>query len=241
MLAPAPLTDAQLAHYFREGYVLAPGLVPRPAINALVQAAQRIAAPDGSVWTASTFDHQQPTKDADLHRLLVEPAVIAAAEQIFEAPARVYYGMVAVVPARGGKGLPWHQDNQYSHLIPSALNIFIACCRVTADKANLWVAPRSHLQGVQPSREAGGEWGGHRTAVVEPTNGLLMPDLAPGDAVIFDRCTYHRSGPNATPAPRYAYAAQYQADYTRAALTGEKDPLRMRARDLQQKLAELLA
>jgi hypothetical protein len=53
--------------------------------------------------------------------MLVEPNIIAAVEQLFEAPARVYYGMTAVVPANGGNGLPWHQDNQYSQILPLLL------------------------------------------------------------------------------------------------------------------------
>jgi hypothetical protein len=59
--------------------------------------------------------------------MLVEPNIIAAVEQLFEAPARVYYGMTAVCPANGGNGLPWHQDNQYSQILPAALNTSSRC------------------------------------------------------------------------------------------------------------------
>jgi ectoine hydroxylase-related dioxygenase (phytanoyl-CoA dioxygenase family) len=63
-------------------------------------------------------------------------------EQIFEAPARVYYGMLAIVPAHGGKGLEWHQDNMYDVVRDVLLNTFVALCDITTDKAILWVAPR---------------------------------------------------------------------------------------------------
>ena len=46
---------------------------------------------------------------------------------------------------------------------------------------------------------------------------------------IFDRSTYLRSFTNETNEHRYAYAAQYQADYARLAKTGEKDPRKLRA------------
>ncbi len=237
---PHPLSDEQIAEYYREGYTLASGLVPTSSIDAMLA---HVPEPDpssrGGTWMPMVFQHDDPMRDAELHRLLVEPSVFGAAEQIFEAPAHVYYGMVAIVPPGGGSGLPWHQDNQYSLILPSALNIFIACCDISLEMAMLWVAPRSHLLGRQPSREAGGRFGAHRTAVVEPENGIRLAAMKKGDAVIFDRNTYHRSLTNESERPRYAYAAQYQAAYSRPADTGRKDTTRMPARDLHQRFQAL--
>jgi len=239
-MAESPLTEAQVAEYYREGYIVAPGLVPEASIDKLIT---EVKLPewlkDGGDWTPMIFDHKEPTKDARLHRLLVEPSVINAVEQIFELPARVYFGMVAIVPARGGKGLPWHQDNQYSTILNGALNVFIACCDITPDKAMLWVAPKSHLQGTLPAHLSETH-GGHREADVAPETGIQLEKLNKGDVVIFDRNTLHRSLKNDTSKHRYAYAAQYQADNAREALTGEKDPMRMRACDLREQLLPLL-
>lgn len=235
------LCEEQIAHFYREGYVVVPGLVPRATIARQVTAVQAVLAPPaGGAWTPSVFEHTDPTKSAPLHRLLVEPTVIRAAEQLLGSPPRVYYGMVAIVPAGGGTGLPWHQDNQYSTILGGALNVFLACCDVTPDMANLWVAPRSHLAGVRPSHEKGGVWGGHREADVEPDNGFVLPALAAGDACIFDRNLLHRSLLNETAAHRYAYAAQYQSDHAREASTGRRDPLRLPAWELRARLLPLL-
>jgi ectoine hydroxylase-related dioxygenase (phytanoyl-CoA dioxygenase family) len=94
--------------------------------------------------------------------------------------------------------LPWHQDNQYSQVIPAALNTFVALCDISPEKAILHVAPGTHKLGTQPSKEAGDGYGGHRTAVVEPENGMPLPGLKAGDVCIFDRNTYHRSLKNET-------------------------------------------
>jgi hypothetical protein len=48
-------------------------------------------------------------ENAHVPRLLVEPSIVAAVEQNFAVPARIYFGMVSVVPARGATGLPWRQ------------------------------------------------------------------------------------------------------------------------------------
>jgi ectoine hydroxylase-related dioxygenase (phytanoyl-CoA dioxygenase family) len=225
-----PLSEDQIQHYFREGYVVVENLVPRPVIAAVMDAAQpRLRQSD--FWQPTTFEHADPQKDAALHRLLWEPAVYGAASQLLASPARVYYGMLAVVPAHGGRGLPWHQDNQYTHLLGGALNVFIALSHITADMAQLWVAPRSHLAGVRPAQRAAIHQG-HMETLQAPENGLCLGELTPGSACIFDRSTLHRSLQNTTDRPRFAYAAQYQSDFAREAKTGKKDPLRMRAEDL---------
>ena len=229
-----PLTEAQIEQYFREGYLIVPGLVPLEVIDQVLGA---IKPPDESAttWTPTIFAHARPLESPEIHAILAEPDVVGAVEQIFEAPARVYYGMVAVVPAKGGRGLAWHQDNQYSQVLGNALNVFVALCEVTPEKANLWIAPKSHLGGVQVSKVTQGETGGtpgHLTGLIDPANGIPLPTLHKGDACIFDRSTYHRSTQNHTSEHRYAYAAQYCADYARDATTGAKNPSRMKATDL---------
>ena len=227
------LTSAQIAQYYREGYLVVEGLVPHTTIASVMEAARDVAFTDGGGWTPKIFDPHRPDQDANLHRLLVEPAITQAVEQLFEAPARVYYGMLAIVPPNGGKGLPWHQDNQYDQIVGNALNVFIALDNITADMAMLWVAPGTHLKGVQPSQTNTTTAPGHREAIVEPENGIPLPGLNRGDVCIFDRSTYHRSLRNETDRARYAYAAQYMAEYSRLASTGEKDPIKRPVAELR--------
>jgi ectoine hydroxylase-related dioxygenase (phytanoyl-CoA dioxygenase family) len=227
------LTEEQIEHYYREGYVLLPGLIPRPVIEEVLAAA-RVHPKEvtGDKWQSRIFDHENPLNDAAIHRLLVEPNVVAAAHDLLSSEPRVWYGMLAIVPANGGNGLPWHQDNMYTTLLGGALNVFIALSEITPEKANLWIAPRSHRYGILPAGGSKLYGGAHREAVTDPENGFCLPTLQPGDACIFDRNTLHRSLQNHTDTDRYAYAAQYQSDHARRAEDGKKDPKRMRARDL---------
>ncbi len=227
-----PLTEEQIEHYYREGYVVAPGLVPRVSVEAVLGATAGHAVRDNDRWQARIFEHDQPEKDAGIHRLLAEPNVVGAVADIFAAPPRVYYGMLAVVPAHGGNGLPWHQDNQYNQILGGALNVFIALCDITSEKAILWVAPQTHRRGVQASKQNDTTAPGHREAIVEPENGMPLPTMRVGDACIFDRSTYHRSLKNETDEHRYAYAAQFVAENARRAESGKKDPKWMLASDL---------
>ncbi len=229
------LSEEQVESYYREGYVIARQLISPDITEQIASNAQKRFR-DSKQWQAIIFDHDEPEKDPDIHRLLWEPNVIETAEQLLGSEPRIYYGMLAIVSPHGGKGLPWHQDNQYTQILGGALNIFVALVDITPDMANLWVAPQSHRQGVQPSKE-NPDMEGHRETVVEPTNGILLPTLSAGDACIFDRNTYHRTLRNETDRPRFAYASQFQSDHARSADTGKQDARIIRARDLGTRIA----
>jgi len=211
------LTETQIETYYREGYVVAEGLVPDAVAASVREAASQRKVESGGGWTPSIFDPEQPEADADLHRCLTEPRVLSAVEQVFENKPAIFYGMVAVVPPRGGKGLEWHQDNQYTQLLGRALNVFIALGDITPDMAILWVAPQTHRLGMQRSETQDG----HRKAA-DPGNGQPLPAMKAGDACIFDRNTLHRSLTNDTDLPRYAYAAQFAEVTAREAETGKR-------------------
>lgn len=225
------LTEEQIAHYYREGYVLVRGLLPQMVIeDVMAEARQRVRT--GDKWQATIFDHENPTVDAKIHQILHTPQVVEAAADLLGTEPRVYYGMLAIVPAQGGNGLPWHQDNQYTHILGGALNVFIALSEITPDMATLWVGPRTHRMGVLPSEANTTTAPGHRESAYQPDDPIQLPTLQPGDTCIFDRSTLHRSLQNTTDRNRFAYAAQFQAAHSRAADTGEKDPKRMLASDL---------
>ena len=57
------LNEAQIAHFYREGYVLVPGLVPISAVEAILEAAPKDIATDDR-WRARIFEHAEPEKDA---------------------------------------------------------------------------------------------------------------------------------------------------------------------------------
>ena len=233
------LSEEQIQHFFREGYVLAPGLVPLDVVDEVVAIAKDKIVGHNR-WQPTCFEHETPQKDANIHRLLIEPNVVQAVSQLLGTEPRAYFGMLAIVPPHGGSGLPWHQDNMYDQILGGALNTFIALCDITPNKAILWVSPQSHRLGTQPSGENQSSAPGHREVLIEPANGIPLPAMKPGDACIFDRNTLHRSLKNETDEPRYAYAAQYQSEHARRSLTGERDPKKMRVRDLEKLMAPVL-
>lgn len=231
-----PLTDSNISHYHREGYVLVRGLIPAQDIAALHRRIREACTPPPGVdrWTPVVFDHQKPDQQRDLHALLVAPRVIDAVEQLLGPAARVFYGMIALVPGQGGRGLPWHQDNQYHHVLHHALNTFIAVSDIAENQAQLWVVPQSHRRGLVASKEAS-DFPGHRETLVDEPTGIRLPALSAGDACIFNRNTVHRSLNNQTDRLRVAYAAQYIQEDARDAQTGRLMGERMTARSLAKR------
>jgi ectoine hydroxylase-related dioxygenase (phytanoyl-CoA dioxygenase family) len=232
-----PLSENQIVEFYREGYVTVEQLVPHDVIDSILKEAEGFHGGMDGIWNAKPFNFDKPLEEPALHQCFVEPNIIRAVEQIFETQARLYYGMLAVVRAKGGKGLPWHQDNQYAQVQGRALNTFVALCDITPDKAILWVAPRTHLLGTQPSKKA--EFQGHLEAAVEPQGGKPLPSLKKGDVCIFDRNTYHRSLKNETNDDRFAYAAQYMELNARNA-DGTKDTTKPLAWDMHKQFEAAL-
>jgi len=216
------LTEDQVTEFHREGYILVRDAIEKSVCEEIVSAGSAGVNPNATVWQARTFDWNNPTKDWEVHQLLGNERLIQIAEDLLEAPARVFYGMLAMVPAHGGKGLPWHQDNQYSFVLGRALNVFVALGEITPERGGLWIAPRSHTKGLVASHEAGGDLGGHRESNTEPENGFPVPHMGPGDLVAFDRNTLHRSVKNESDHPRYAYACQFCAEHARDATEGKR-------------------
>lgn len=214
------LTPEQVDHYWRHGYVVVRGLVPKDVIDRVLATtlrplpADQAYRRDSREWMPTILDLTAPDAEFEVHEAFTTPRVIDAVEQLLDGPARCYYGMLATVNPHGGRGLEWHQDNQYEVVLGHALNTFIACTEITPERCNLWVSPGSHLRGVQA--DVGSANHGHRKAA-DPGNGICLPTLAAGDACIFNRNTLHRSLTNTTDQIRHAYAAQYSEANARVA------------------------
>jgi hypothetical protein len=105
--------------YARPGYIVCRNLVNSNTVDSVRLLGEQTfnEAVNGATspvmrWTPAVFNHEDPMVDAELHALLRDPSLVSAASQLLGgAPARVYYGMLAVVPPNGGTGLPWHSDN----------------------------------------------------------------------------------------------------------------------------------
>lgn len=213
------LTEEMIEQFYRDGYFYAREFITEGAVAA-INAENQAFAEEGSTksWKSRGFIQLEKEREAlpSTVAFLTDADIIRVFERILGGDVKLWMGMYAVVPPRG-KGLEWHQDNQYTHILGHMLNGFIALDPISQENAGLWIAPKSHLLGRQPNLSAEGE---HRRAP-EPANGIPCDPMKPGDAVFFHRETLHHSKENHTDKPRRAFAFQVSSAVCRYAQTGK--------------------
>lgn len=215
---PLRLTDAEVAFYKNEGYLVLPGLLPTDMAAALREEVYEVLAANG--FSRERLGHASSTADklrqcgqylagSLLDQLINGPEVRAIAARLIEGPAHMYLPFTAVKAAGGGGQFHFHQDNNYTQHEPAlgSINIWVAMVDMTPDNGCLLIVPRSHLQGQLASRNSD-DGDAHQQLDVDPLTALPIRMRA-GDAVAFTRLTVHGSGPNLTSEPRVAYALQY--------------------------------
>lgn len=113
---------------------------------------------------------------------------------------------VAVRKEPGAPEFPWHQDNGYNHLKQPHAQLWVALTAITAETGLLWIQPGSHRRGVLRHRREG------RYAVCRgrPEEAVAV-EARPGDAILFSSLALHRTDPNLSRRPRWAYVVQYMS------------------------------
>ncbi|MCJ8328462.1 MAG: phytanoyl-CoA dioxygenase family protein [Lentisphaeria bacterium] len=204
------LTEAHIESFYRDGYFYAEQLISPETVHALNTAYDdEVSKVKSKEWTSLPFAEDGQT-------CLKTPYMVNIFEQVLGGPVRLWLGMyVVVIP--GGKGLQWHQDNMYTHILGHMLNAFVALDTITTENAGLWISPKSHLLGRQENLSEGD---GHRRAA-DPENPMACKEMKAGDAIIIHREMLHHSKENKTKKVRRAFAFQISAANCRYAETGK--------------------
>lgn len=205
------ISENDVQAFYREGYFFAPRFLAPESVDRInASYDEQIKTLEGKKnWSALPFSEEA---QAELNASRIQKIM----EAVLGGPTQLWLGMYAVVMP-GGRGLQWHQDNQYTHILGHMCNAFVALDRITPENAGLWIAPRSHLLGRLPNLN---KEEGHKRAP-EPENGRPAPDMEAGDALIFHRELLHHSKENRTDKPRRAFAFQVSNRHCRFAKTGE--------------------
>ena len=225
------LSSKTVDSYFKFGYIIIPSVLSASYLDSLLDETknQKFIKKE---WNGASLDTSNPCQDLAIHQILVHPKILDIAETYLDNSVRVHFGMLAVIAANGGNGLPWHQDNMYTKLLGRAMNIFIALCDITPDMGTLWIAPKSHVYGVLDYKDNTTTAPGHREVLEVPKDSFCVGTLNKGDVVVFDRQTLHRSLTNTSSQDRYAYAAQFSSKNIRNAEDGMVMQEKILAREL---------
>jgi ectoine hydroxylase-related dioxygenase (phytanoyl-CoA dioxygenase family) len=204
------ITEEHIEAFYREGIFMAPSFLSQNSVDKM-----NAAYDDEILKLEGEKEWKNLPFAEEIQEELHNQRITEMMESLLGGPAQLWLGMYAVVMP-GGKGLDWHQDNQYTHILGHMCNVFVALDDIDVNKAGLWIAPRTHLLGRQPNLNNDGP---HRRAA-DPDNPIPVEPMKKGDAVIFHRELLHHSKTNHTDTPRRAFAFQVSSANCRFAETG---------------------
>lgn len=209
------LTDAQIAQYHEDGYLMLGKILTDAQIAALCADEKRFREsplwPDSQEQIGKTiFRSQLAPYSAAVRDAGLTGSHVPLVQQLI-GPNVIYWfsQFVTKYPdAKSGKSdFPWHQDNGYSKGITPATNItvWVALEDVNEQNGCVYVMPNSHKGGLRDHGTRAESW--HLTVAVEG-NGVPAI-LKAGEAVAFTGLTLHRSLLNNTDQPRRGFFMEY--------------------------------
>jgi len=206
------LSEAELAGWERDGYVVARGMFGAEEVERLREKFDRLAAsgePVPGYWNPD-FDSTDPLKryprvmhphrwDLECRAKMLKPEVGVALEQLMgEAP--VACQLMYFYKAPGSPGQALHQDNFYLAVAPeTCVSAWTAIDAARPENGGLYVVPGTHRSEIQcPTQEELEKT--RRTNLAEVPDGKKAVPVAldPGDTLFFNGSVIHGSGRNRT-------------------------------------------
>jgi len=118
-------------------------------------------------------------------------------EEVFGEQALLSFTMFYFKPP-GSRGQAFHQDNYYLKVKPgTCCAVWIACDAADAENGGLNVVPGTHELDIVCPEESDRD-NSFAKELVRPPEGFtaILPELAPGDALVFHGNLIHGSQPN---------------------------------------------
>ena len=215
MLKTPILTEAQIADFARDGYVVVPGAFDAgdaATIERWTREVTELPEEPGRHWVF----HEESSLDgrdlinrieyirrfhdgfAELTDILAAPAAQALGEDVVLFKEKINFKMP------GGGGFEPHQDSQagWEDYADNFVNVMVCIDEATRENGCLELAPGQNrnglLRGMEPLTEDDIK---DMEFIAHPTK--------PGDIALFDAYTPHRSDPNPTGTTRRIYYATY--------------------------------
>lgn len=199
-----PISTSDEARFAADGYLHLRGGLEAATVDALTtaigSAQERDPGPNPLTLDTMRFASNLFYDSEVLQAFLSGPTVADLTRRLLADDAWVRWDQ-AVWKGPGAPEFPWHQDNGYTGLAVTHLQIWVALTRSDGDNGGLVVEPGGHRR-VHEHR-----WVGHHVAIDEPpTRTVIVAE--PGDVVVFSSLLPHSTTPNVTRSTRLAYVAE---------------------------------
>jgi len=238
------LTEAQVAQFDREGYVVVPEVFDAAIVADVVDEIDRFEAEvetflrqrDGERIAiaeagAITFTTHLVTRSARLKAFARHPFFAGACTDLIGPDANLYWDQAVYKKPEKPRRFPWHQDNGYAFVEPQQyLTCWVALTDATLDSGCPQVATGLHRAGTLAHTYV--EPLGYE-CLTDPDD-VAVAQVGAGGVVVFSSLTPHLTGPNLTGAVRKAYILQYApagAEILLGDPSGDDEPRREPAAD----------
>ncbi len=221
MPAP-PLSDAQIAAFGRDGYLLIPSLLDGEETQLVLSAARsdaemrrhamQIADAQGRSTSLSLWNHPGD----DIYGMVARShRVVDAMEQLLGGEVYHYHSKLSAKEPKVGGAWEWHQDYGYWYqngcLWPEMASVFIALDEATRENGCLQVIKGSHHIGRIEHGRFGDQTGAdpERVQVALDRLELVYCVMQPGTALFFHSNLLHASDANLSDKPRWGLLCCY--------------------------------
>ncbi|HWF18829.1 MAG TPA: phytanoyl-CoA dioxygenase family protein [Verrucomicrobiae bacterium] len=216
------LTDAQVAAFQRDGFVLVASLFDGEETDIL-----RKTAKADAVMKKHAYDLKDGEGGAtklvlwnnageDVYGTVARcPRIVHAMEQLLGDEVYHYHSKMSIKEPLTGGAWSWHQDYGYWYmngcLFPDMASAFIAVDPNTRENGCLQVLKGSHLMGRIEHGKFGDQTGADPERVENAMKimELVHVEMNPGDVLFFHSNTLHRSDQNKSPHPRWSMICCY--------------------------------
>jgi len=215
------LTDSEITHYHREGYVV-PGLrLPPARLTSLRATLDRLIAENPGIRPERLVSAHIEGKNAegvkgsaDFLDMARDPAIVDAVAQLIGPDVILWGCQIFCKPGGNGMEVPFHQDGHYWPIRPLATcTVWVALDDSKIENGCLRIVPRSHA-----SRELLAHMREDRDDVVlnqrvadpgfDPSTAADI-ELEAGQMSMHDIFAIHGSNPNRSPKRRAGVAIRY--------------------------------
>ena len=212
------LTDAQVADYHRDGFIIARGLYLHDELQPLYDAYRDDPSIGGSLYgmldragKAHPINIWVDLADDIIGLIPRMPRLVDSVEKIFDESCYHWHSKFTNKPPGCAARIDWHQDyvSWYDDgvLFPTMLTVGIALEDASRENGCLQVVRGSHHMGLLDHEDR--ENFDARVEAAKQTLGLVYCDLKQGDAVFFHSNTLHGSGPNESESSRLMLFSSY--------------------------------
>ena len=253
-MAESPLTDTMIEDYWRDGFVVVPGLIgaddvavwdrrfedivmKRVEIDDRMLVMKDVTVAKGAIDPKSPLERIQKVQDFELDPVLdgycQHPAIIGCVERIVGDGVMTIHNMLINKPPNVDGRHPLHQDLLYFPFRPADRIVasWTAMSRVTKENGCLVVVPGSHRGELMPHENPDWEHlnGGYFGAkgLGDRIDERVHLEMEPGDTVFFHPIILHGSGRNRTDGFRRAISAHYASNACEWTWKLEDSPNRM--------------